>query len=420
MRLFSRLVTLFAAGLAWLVFAEAARAEQRLRLIVQSGEHTRHDCPLTVVLPREVAQLVRDWRLWDTSEEKPVPVPSQFLGQDHSTLAWILAGVVPPKTIRRFELRPAKGGASPHQAPMSSVVNILCGDSSWDLRIGQRPVLRYHHQRTPPPDDIDPRYARSGYIHPVWTPAGEIVSDEFPPDHAHQSGIFLAHVKTEFEDRTPDFWNVLAGSGFVRSDDVVALEAGDVCGGFRVRHQHVDNSVDRGKIALNESWDVRVWQASGEHGWRFDITSTIACATDSPVVLKQYHYGGMAFRGGRSWVGDDALFTTSEGKTRDAGNHTRVPWVDLSGKTGGRWSGLTVFTDPANFRFPEPARLHPKMPYFVFSPAVLGDWAITPGRPHVSRYHYHVHDGPLSRETTERVWQEISAPPLVAINIVNE
>ncbi len=406
--------------MAWLICAEVASAEQRLRMVVQSGEYPRHDCPLSVALPRDVARHVGGWRLWDVSTETPTPATCQFLGPENSTLAWVLSGITPAHAIRRFELRPAQAGEFLRENPGNFAVNALSRDTSWDLRIGDRPVLRYHHQRTAPPDGIDPVYERSGYIHPVWTPAGEIVSDEFPPDHPHQNGLFLAHVKTEFEGRTPDFWNLKTASGFVRTAEIVSLETGPVCGGFRVRHQHVDNSLPGGKIALNEFWDVRVWQSNGEHGWRFDITSTLTCATAAPVVLKQYHYGGMAFRGARPWVGDEVLFTTAEGQAREAGNHTRVPWVDLSGKTAERWSGLTVFTDPANFRFPEPVRLHPRMPYFVFTPAVLDDWTITPERPHVSRYHYHVHDGPQTRETTARIWQEISAPPSVAISVINE
>ncbi|MFO0917068.1 MAG: PmoA family protein [Planctomycetaceae bacterium] len=409
-----------AAGIAWSLLAAGVDAEQRLRFVVQTGDHPRHDCPLKVALPPQVSQFSHDWRLWDVSTDRPTPVSCQFLNSDHSVLAWILSGAVPPRTIRQFEFRPSRVDDPPILPPPVAPVEVVSRDESWDVRIGEKPVLRYHGGRSAPPEGIDPRFARSGYIHPVWTPDGQVVTDEFPPDHAHQSGIFLAYVKTEFEGRTPDFWNLLANSGFVRTANIVSLSTGVVCGGLRVAHEHVDNGVSGGKVALRETWDLRVWQSSGTNGWRFDITSVQECASSAPLLLKEYHYGGMAYRGARAWTGDQAVFTTAKGSDRETGNHERGAWVDLSGKSDQQWSGLTSFTDPANFRFPEPVRLHPKMPYLVWTPSVLGDWAITPGRPHVSRYHFHVHDGQLSREQAERIWAEISDPPQIAVSIITE
>lgn len=407
-----------AAGTAWCLLLGVGWTDQYIRFVVQSGDHPRQDSPLTISLPEEAARLSRDWLLWEVSNAEPVPVASQFIGQGQQALTWILAGETRPNTIRRFEFRPPPANALPPNDRHVSRVAVQRHDSHLEVRIGERPVLHYHVRRSPPPEGIDPVYGRSGHIHPVWTPSGQIVSDEFPPDHPHQDGIFLAYVKTEFEGRQPDFWNLRGRTGFVRCEEVISQYNGSVCGGFRVRHAHVDASVPDEKIALNEFWDVRVWQLSGDRGWRFVITSTIACATDSPLVLPQFHYGGMAFRGARSWVGDDAFFSTADGKTRAAGNHSRVPWLDLSGKTGDRLSGLTVFTDPANFRFPEPARLHPTMPYFVYTPSFLGDWSLEPGRPHVSRYHFHVHDGALEAAAAERIWHEISDPPRVSVSVV--
>ena len=48
---------------------------------------------------------------------------------------------------------------------------------------------------------------------------------------------------------------------------------------------------------------------------------------------------------------------------------------------------------PANFRSPQPVRLHPNKPYFCFAPMVPGAFEIAPGRPYVSRYRLVLHDG---------------------------
>lgn len=410
---------------AWVGLALAAAvlssprafADSALRLIVETGSAARSDCPVTVSLPKDVARVARNWQLFEVRDSGSHPIPCQFLGDESTVVAWILAGETPAKTVRTFELRPAATDAS-----SPARISARRDDRTIDVQFGERPVLRYHVARVDPPPDIDSKYGRSGHIHPLWTPQGLVVTDEFPPDHPHQDGVFLAYVKTEFEGRSPDFWNLLGGTGFVRCAEVRNTFDGPICAGFRVRHEHVDNAIPGGKVALSEEWDVTVWRPSGgARGYRFDVTSRIVAASESPLLIKEFHYGGMAFRGARAWAGDQALFTTADGKSREAGNHARVPWVDLSGPIGEGTAGVTVFTDSANFRFPEPVRLHPTMPYFVFTPAVLGDWSIVPGKPHFSRYHYHVHDGGLVKDDAERLWRDISDPPRVAVrSVANE
>jgi hypothetical protein len=131
--------------------------------------------------------------------------------------------------------------------------------------------------------------------------------------------------------------------------------------------------------------------------------------------LPKYIYGGMAIRGARDWGNDRCRFQTSEGRDRENGNHTRARWCDIAGPAGPAWAGLTLMTHPENFRFPEPIRIHPSMPYMVYTPAHLGDWAIKPGENHVTRYRFLVHDGRLRTEDAERLWQDFAGPPAVDI-----
>ena len=92
------------------------------------------------------------------------------------------------------------------------------------------------------------------------------------------------------------------------------------------------------------------------------------------------------------------------------GMGSRPRWCDLSGPVADRTAGIALLTHPANFRFPEPLRIHPSMPYMVYTPSHLGDWDVTPDAKHVSRYRFVVHDGDLSRETLERLWHDFSTP----------
>ncbi len=280
------------------------------------------------------------------------------------------------------------------------------------VRVGEFPILQYNSAHVEPPAGVDARYGRSAFIHPLWTPAGTVVTDQFPPDHLHQSGIFLAHTKTEFEGRTPNFWDSLGGTGRVRFKEVKGIVSGPVFGELQVEHEHVDLSAPDAKVALVESWSVRVWNVGGRDAgfWMCDVSSTLNCATPDPLRLLKYHYGGMALRGARSWDAEHARFLTSEGKDRVAGNHTRPRWCDLFGPVGDRTAGIAFLTHPANFRAPEPLRIHPTMPYMVYSPSHLGDWEITPRTPHVSRYQFVIHDGNLPETTTSRLWLNFAEP----------
>jgi hypothetical protein len=66
-----------------------------------------------------------------------------------------------------------------------------------------------------------------------------------------------------------------------------------------------------------------------------------------------------------------------------------------------------------NFRAPQPVRLHPGKPYFCFAPMILGDFAIEPGKPYVSRYRYYLHTGEPDQAVNERIWNDYADPPQV-------
>jgi hypothetical protein len=77
---------------------------------------------------------------------------------------------------------------------------------------------------------------------------------------------------------------------------------------------------------------------------------------------------------------------------------------------------VTVFCHPENFRAPQPVRLHPDKPYFVFTPPVLGAFEIAPGEELRARYRYAVHNGPPDTALYERLWQDYADPPSVKIS----
>lgn len=393
------------AGLTTVSAAEPIKLP--LEFTVQFGDQPRTDAPVvaTVSGERDESQSLR---LREVTDGKNELLSVQWETGTPGRLWWVAHGVTPAGTKRMYRLEVG-------ETPAGTQVVVDRQETLIELRVGSNSVVRYNSAHVDPPAGLDPRYGRSAYIHPVWTPAGKVVTEQFPQDHAHQSGVFLAHTKSEFEGRELNFWDLLGGRGLVRFKAFHSATSGPVFGEFRVEHEHVDMTVPGGKVAVLENWDVRAWNVGGPQSgyWVWDITSSLRCASSSPLRLLQYHYGGMAIRGSGQWAGQQARFVTSEGKGRIDGNHSRPRWCDLSGPVGESVAGITLLTHPKNLRFPEPLRIHPTMPYMVYTPSHLGDWEVSPGLIHVSRYRFVVHDGDLTADAVNNLWQNF-ADPLIA------
>ena len=170
--------------------------------------------------------------------------------------------------------------------------------------------------------------------------------------------------------------------------------------------------------ALHEIWTVTVHQTPADH-FLFDIVSVQQCASDKPLSLQEYHYGGMAIRGNYQWLkekGDhsikpgDVQYLTSDGKDRWEGNHTRPNWVVFSGQIDRQDVSAAVFCSPKNFRAPQYVRIHPNKPYFCFAPMVEGRFKIAPGKEYVSRYRYLVTSKAADANLIQKHWNEYAKP----------
>lgn len=293
-----------------------------------------------------------------------------------------------------------------------------------DMDVGRR-IFDYVKVPTADAENNDPLYSRSGYIHPLYSPGGKSITGDYPVDHPHQHALFFAWTNCTFEGRDINFWDQKKGVARIRFVSAGATEViqGPAFTEFTVSHCHEDLSApgETPKPVLDETWRVRTWRPEGEH-FVIDIVSTQTCASDSPLTINKYHYGGMAIRGTADWFINekDATqpgdFLTSERKTRADGNHSRPKWVDMHGPyQDASHAGVAILCHPDNFRFPQWVRLHPSKPYFVFTPQVEEGFQIKPGEPYVSRYRYIVHDGKPDPKLLDRLWNDYATPPEVVV-----
>ncbi len=282
---------------------------------------------------------------------------------------------------------------------------------------GGKDVIRYNYGHVPPPAGVNPVFGRSGYVHPVWTPDGRVISNDVPPKHLHHHGIWFPWTSSEFEGRPSDFWNSGSKQGKVECVKVDATVSGPVFAALTARHRFVNLNAPEGpKTALHETWELRVYNVSDR--FLFDLVSTQTCATDQPLVIRKYRYGGLGFRGSGDWEGKDGVaFLTSEGKTRANGHETTARWCTMTGKVGGKEASIGFLCHPSNFRAPQNMRIHPDEPFFNWAPSQAGDFSIEPGKPYVSRYRFVVAAGPLSTADMDAAWKAYADPPAATVTL---
>jgi hypothetical protein len=382
-------------------------ANAAVSITVAAGDRDRQNTVVSVQLPT----VARQFNHLQAAGEAPLPIQIEESG-----LATFVLPSLPKDASKSYQL------INSEKAADSKGVKAERSGSVLKLTIDNRPALHYQAEKSElPRSDLNPIFRRGGYLHPVYSPSGLIVTDDYPSNHKHHHGIWFPWTKTVFEGRAPDFWNMGDGKGTV---EFVALDhswSGPIHGGFRARHRFVDLTAPKPTVALNETWEVRLYRMvnSGKPFQLFELISTQQCASGSPLKLPQYHYGGLGVRGHWDWNGiENTSFLTSEGETdRVKGNSTRARWCHMGGKVASQNTGIAILGHLENFRAPQPMRLHPSEPFFCFAPSNLGDWEIAPDHPYVSRYRFAVFDGPADRDLIERLWNDYAHPPKVTVQM---
>jgi len=292
--------------------------------------------------------------------------------------------------------------------PVQPVVRFQQTEKGIEAWVKEKLVFIYHTKLSLPPSDSPLYYKRSGFIHPLFSPSGDILTDDFPAGHAHQHAIFTAWPNTSFRNAKVDFWNQHQQSGTVTHDQVLELTSGEIFGRMRVKLFH--QSLKDGNV-LEEIWTITLYAI--EQDFLFDLESDQKNITLDTLYLHQYIYGGLAFRGSREWnkhnpghKGDSMHILTSEGRMNRDANHTLARFVTAYGTVQELVGGVTIFDHAQNFRYPQPIRVHPEMPYWAYSPVVSGGFTIDPGKTYTSRYRYFSFTGLPDKKRIKEIERE--------------
>ncbi|GAB5562693.1 MAG: hypothetical protein SynsKO_43400 [Synoicihabitans sp.] len=275
------------------------------------------------------------------------------------------------------------------------------------LRGPLHPILTYHTSVVPPPAGEDPLYQRSGFIHPLRAPNGDVVTGTHPSDHIHHMGLWHAWVKTEWQGRELDFWNLKKGLAKVRYVETLNIERGEKTVGFTARQQQVAlPEADHPEVVvLEEALTVR---ASAQDGVTVvDYTIEQTNVTEFPLEMPAYRYGGgIAFRAPENWGEKNDAYLTSTGLDRTEGHATRANWVLMQGPTSQGNAAVVIMSHPSNHDSPQRVRIWPKgKVFFNYVPAQEHAWAIQPGETITLRYRLLIWDQSPANSAVDIHWQ---------------
>jgi len=339
------------------------------------------------------------------------PVPFQI---DDRHIHWIIPAS--GQKTARYELVKQPRG----QAPADSI-RAVADNGELTILNGRQQLLRYVYKTVYPPTGIDTAYKRSGFIHPLWSPKGQVLTRIQAPDHYHHYGVWNPWTHILYKEDTIDCWNLKDRKGTVRFAKFVSVVSGPVYAQYETLHEHVAFHKDGGEeVMLNELQTVRVYRPAGDT-YLFDLTIQLNCATQNPVVLLAYRYGGVGWRATEEWNKDNSEVLTSEGRTRTDADGTKARWCIVQGAVGGDWAGAEMMSFPGNYNYPEPLRVWPLTMngrgdmYANFSPTKDVDWPLYPGHNYTLRYRWVVFNGHFTKEKAESAWSWFTQPAKITV-----
>jgi hypothetical protein len=349
--------------------------------------------------------------------EKPIACQVE---PGHSARLWfVLTGISTAKSERKFVLKL-------ELKTVVSAAGVLLKKDAKDLSLvlNEKPILSYRFATTFPPDSINPLYKRSGYIHPLYSPGGEVLTRIQAPDHYHHYGIWGPWTKTHIGKREVDFWNLALGQGTIRFAGFISETQGSIFSGFKALQEHVDfGAIGEDKVAMNEILDVRAWNTGSDKKITIvDYTTSLNCPLDSGIMLDAYRYGGgIGFRATGKWHDNNSTVLTSDNKTRADADGSFARWCIVEGESAtpeGR-SGILFLSHPSNRAHPEPMRVWPSGIngrgdlYFEFVPIRHKEWKLEQYQNYTLKYRMIVFDGKMDAKTAEMYWNSFSKNPKI-------
>lgn len=266
-----------------------------------------------------------------------------------------------------------------------------------------KPVLVYNFKTIPVPAGVTGQYAvaRSDYVHPLYGPAGEVLTRDYSPDHPHHRGIYWAWPEVTWKGEKRDL-HALQGV-FARPVKLIRKDVTNNCA--VVETENVWKWGDTESIVKELA---RICVASQKDGRRvIDFEFSFEALVDGVTIARrgQRHYGGFNIRlSARSGQ-------KIEKHTDPAGQQARQAWACLTGvpPEGKQPVSVAILQHRANPEYPGDWVDFPNLnwiqPTFPSSGKVF---ELKKGAPLVLRFRLVTAGGEFDNETLKQLSKEYS------------
>lgn len=256
------------------------------------------------------------------------------------------------------------------------------------------------------PKSVHGEYRRSNYFHPLWSPDGHIISEDFPEDHLHHRGIFWAwHQVTVGGRDAGDLWELKGIVQEVEEVEFMVLPSG--AGQFRTEvFWKSENGPAKGIPGpfLKEQANITIHPGNATYR-RIDFQITLMAMKDGVQLggsNDEKGYGGFSVR---LKMPASVSFNGPQGPVVPTVNQVAAPgWINIAGKEidGKKQYGITILDNLQNPGYPQSwiLRKERSMQNIVYPGRVPVD--ISRNEPLVLRYSLLVHNGKLKNRLITR------------------
>ncbi len=322
------------------------------------------------------------------------------------TLWWLM----PPgaKGTRRFRLSVAD------QPPSGALaIRTIQGGDYYDVSERKRPVLRYNFGNVPVPEGTPAHFAkgesyeRGDYISPLYGLSGEVLTDDYPHDHAHHRGVWWSWPVTRWRDEVFDIWAVVGVHA--RPEVMRRAESGPVLAVLEPTNLWKWRDQD---AIVREEVTIRAFR-QGKLGRAIDVEVRLTALVDGVAIggRPKAGYGGFCLRAAEC---QERKITLHAGPDTEA---PRCMWMDYSGifEGGNGPSGVTIMEHTSNPDYPNPQQEYPGVNCIMPAFPAAREVPLLKGKTLVLKHRLWVHPGQADEKQLSDVWSAYAHPPKVRV-----
>lgn len=249
-----------------------------------------------------------------------------------------------------------------------------------------RPVYVYNYGVMRPAGVPEARH-RCCYVHPVYTPGGIVITDDFPVDHYHHRGVFWVWPKITVDGTDTDLWlidGVRKKFGkFLARETLAGRAVLEFTQGWYL--DEGDEEIVRETVRI-----VALPASGGKRALEFTLGfEALSGPVEITGQLPAKGYGGFSVRFAPR---HNTVITTKDGEVNDS-NMVPYPWAREEGGFKEGRAALRIDIDPSNPGYPNGWCLRHYGFLGVNFPGLEGH-TLRPGEPLSLKYKLTAEDAP--------------------------